>query len=77
MGRQTVERSRVPRTLTHTWSESDSGGRPLGATMTVVNREIEKASDAATALNQFLADCKPDREHAEDGAVGASPATEC
>lgn len=57
-GRETVEKSRVPRTLTHTWSESDSGGRPLGATMTIVNRQITKARDDATALSKFRADCK-------------------
>lgn len=57
-GRQTVEKSRQLRTVTHTWSESDSGGRPLGATMTVVSRQIETAREDAKALSQFRADCK-------------------
>jgi len=58
VGRRTDETSRVLRTISHRWSESDSGGRPLGATMTIVNSEYQKVATGAKALSEFRAACR-------------------
>ncbi|MGD2103168.1 MAG: hypothetical protein PVG83_13125 [Acidimicrobiia bacterium] len=57
VGHEVEEKSRVARTVKHTWAESDSGGRPLGATMTVVNREMEAAIESAGELKTFISKC--------------------
>lgn len=57
VGHRVDEKSRSARTVKHVWSESDSGGRPLGATMTLVNTQYQKASDAARKLSDFRSGC--------------------
>jgi len=58
VGHRTEETSRIARAVAYTWAESESGGRPLGATMTEVNRDIAKAEDGRKAWQDFLAKCK-------------------
>ena len=56
-GHRSEETSRVARSVSYTWVESESGGRPFGATMTEVNRDIAKAEDGRRAWQEFLAKC--------------------